>query len=109
MAVQNLGRVTGLSAYEVWLNNGHAGTEADFLESLRGETGATGPQGPQGEPGAVGPTGPQGERGPEGPQGPAGKDAVVPYTLVTLTQAEYDALASAGTVDDNTYYFIKEV
>ena len=29
-------------------------------------------------------------------------------TLVTLTQAEYDALVSAGTVDDNTYYFIKE-
>lgn len=28
--------------------------------------------------------------------------------LVTLTQAEYDALVSTGTVDDNTYYFIKE-
>ena len=28
--------------------------------------------------------------------------------LVTLTQAEYDALVSAGTVDDDTYYFIKE-
>lgn len=28
--------------------------------------------------------------------------------LVTLTQVEYDALVSAGTVDDNTYYFIKE-
>lgn len=28
--------------------------------------------------------------------------------LVTLTQAEYDALVSANTVDENTYYFIKE-
>ena len=27
---------------------------------------------------------------------------------VTLTQAEYDALVSAGTVDENTYYYIKE-
>ena len=28
--------------------------------------------------------------------------------VVTLTQAEYDALVSAGTVDENTYYYIKE-
>ena len=28
--------------------------------------------------------------------------------LVTLTQVEYDALVSAGTVEDDTYYFIKE-
>lgn len=27
---------------------------------------------------------------------------------VTLTQAEYDALVSAGTIDENTYYYIKE-
>lgn len=26
---------------------------------------------------------------------------------ITLTQAEYDALVSAGTVDENTYYYIK--
>ena len=28
--------------------------------------------------------------------------------LTTLTQAEYDALVTAGTVDNDTYYFIKE-
>lgn len=27
---------------------------------------------------------------------------------ITLTQAEYDALAEAGTIDENTYYYIKE-
>ena len=27
---------------------------------------------------------------------------------VTLTQTEYDALVEAGTVDENTYYYIKE-
>ena len=28
--------------------------------------------------------------------------------MVTLTQAEYDALVEAGTINENTYYFIKE-
>lgn len=28
--------------------------------------------------------------------------------IVTLTQSEYNALVSAGTIDENTYYFIKE-
>lgn len=28
--------------------------------------------------------------------------------MVTLTQAEYDQLVENGTVDENTYYFIKE-
>lgn len=31
----NAGRVTGLSAYEVWLSEGNVGTEDDFLEWLR--------------------------------------------------------------------------
>ena len=28
--------------------------------------------------------------------------------FVTLTQAEYDALVQAGTIDPNTYYYIEE-
>ena len=36
---------TGKSAYKIWLDNGHAGTEEDFLEWLKG---------PQGEPGENG-------------------------------------------------------
>ena len=28
--------------------------------------------------------------------------------MITLTQSEYDALVATGTVDENTYYFIKE-
>ncbi|RFC53242.1 hypothetical protein [Brumimicrobium aurantiacum] len=31
----------GLSAYEVWLNQGNEGTEQDFLDSLKGEDGAS--------------------------------------------------------------------
>ena len=36
----------------------------------------------------------------------ANKNVNIP--LVTLTQAQYDALVSGGTVDPNTYYFIEE-
>lgn len=32
----------GLSAYQIWLNNGHTGTEADYLTSLKGEKGDPG-------------------------------------------------------------------
>ena len=39
MAIKNLGRVTGLSAYEIWLQQGNTGTEEDFLNSLIGDTG----------------------------------------------------------------------
>jgi lysophospholipase L1-like esterase len=39
MAKKNLGRVQGLSAYEVWLEQGNTGTEQDFINSLKGETG----------------------------------------------------------------------
>jgi hypothetical protein len=71
----------GLSAYEVALDNGFEGTEAEWLASLvgpqgaKGDTGDTGPQGdvgPQGETGPQGEPGPQGETGAQGPEGPAG-------------------------------------
>ena len=35
----------GKSAYEVWLEQGNVGTEADFLESIKGEPGDPGPSG----------------------------------------------------------------
>jgi hypothetical protein len=39
MATKNLGRVQGLSAYEVWLEQGNTGTEQDFINSLKAENG----------------------------------------------------------------------
>lgn len=45
MARKNLGRVVGLSAYEVWLNNGNTGSEQDFLNSLKGRDGEPGTPG----------------------------------------------------------------
>lgn len=76
----------GKSAYQIWLDAGNTGSEADFLASLKGEkgdkgepgaTGATGPQGPQGDKGDTGATGPQGDKGDKGDTGAtgaAGKD-----------------------------------
>jgi uncharacterized protein (TIGR02145 family) len=59
----------GLSAYQIWLNAGNTGTEAQFLNSLQG---ATGPAGTNGVDGVDGATGPQGLTGTTGAQGPAG-------------------------------------
>jgi len=78
------GGADGLSAYEVAVNNGFVGTEAQWLASLVGAAGPAGPQGPAGTTGPAGPAGPQGPQGtqgdtgatgpagPAGPQGPAG-------------------------------------
>lgn len=101
MATVNLGRVVGYSAYEVAVNNGYVGTEAEWLASLhgqdgrdgvdgtvsfdqltpeqiaslkgeKGDRGETGPIGPQGPQGEAGPQGPIGETGPQGPKGEVG-------------------------------------
>ena len=45
MAQVNLGRVVGYSAYEIAVQNGFEGTEAEWLASLKGETGADGQDG----------------------------------------------------------------
>ena len=86
----NQGRLQGTdgkSAYQVAVDAGFSGTEAEWLASLKGEKGEPGIQGPKGEIGPVGPqgvkgdtgatgaTGAQGVQGPvgaTGPQGPAG-------------------------------------
>jgi Major tropism determinant N-terminal domain len=58
--------VHGESAYEVAVENGYTGTEAEWLDTLVGPPGEDGAQGPQGE------TGPAGEPGPIGPTGAPG-------------------------------------
>lgn len=64
-----LDNADGASAYQVWIDAGHCGSEEDFFEFLRGPrgyTGAAGPQGPQGEPGTQGLQGTPGLQGPQG-------------------------------------------
>jgi hypothetical protein len=72
----------GLSAYQIAVNNGFVGTEAQWLTSLQGPigltgaTGATGPQGATGVTGSQGPIGLTGPAGSQGPQGTAGTNGV---------------------------------
>lgn len=46
--------VNGKSAYDLWLANGNTGSEADFLESLKGPKGADGINGTNGDKGEKG-------------------------------------------------------
>lgn len=76
--------------------------------TVSGTTGPTGPQGPQGPAGADGQNGQDGATGatgPEGPTGPTGPTGGVGNPIVTLTQAQYDALQ---TKDPNTQYIISD-
>lgn len=56
----------GLSAYQVWLEEGNTGTEQDFIDSLKGEQGEQGIQGIQGEQGIQGIAGTNGTNGEDG-------------------------------------------
>ena len=72
----------GASAYEIAVENGYTGTEAEWLSSLKGEKGDAGEQGIQGIQGEKGDTGEQGlqgiqgEKGEKGDTGAAGKDGM---------------------------------
>ena len=61
-----------LDAYGVAVRNGFAGTEEEWLESIRGPSGDMGPQGPKGDTGATGAQGPKGDTGAQGPKGDTG-------------------------------------
>lgn len=66
------GGIDGMSAYDLWLEQGNTGTLTDFLASLvgpQGEQGLTGPVGPQGEQGIQGVAGAKGDKGDKGDPG----------------------------------------
>ena len=102
----------GKSAYEVALQNGFTGTEADWLTSLKGqkgdagEPGATGAKGDpgekgdRGEPGTSGEKGERGEKGEKGDAGTPGKDGADGYSP-TATVTETDAGAVISITDKN--------
>lgn len=94
----------GLSAYEIWLNAGNTGTEADFLNSLKGQDGYSPVKGVDyfdGEPGKNGVDGKtpyiqngywyidgkstnvkaEGKDGSNGKDGVSGKDGKSAYTI----------------------------
>ena len=61
----------GESAYQVAVDNGFVGTEAQWLASLVGDAGPKGDTGADGPPGSTGPAGAQGDPGPAGATGAA--------------------------------------
>ncbi len=64
----------GKSAYDLAVENGFTGSEAEWLESLKGEPGVKGEKGEQGIQGEKGEQGDKGEKGEKGDPGEAGKD-----------------------------------
>ena len=90
----------GKSAYQIWLDEGHTGTEADFLASLKGQKGDTGATGATGAAGAAGATGPQGPAGPTGPQGPKGDPGdSSQYELPTATASRLGGIRVGGGLE----------
>ena len=96
----------GKSAYEVALQNGFTGTEADWLTSLKGqkgdagEPGATGAKGDPGEKGDAGTPGKDGVNGKDGTNGADGKNGADGYSP-TATVTETDAGAVISITDKN--------
>ena len=86
---------TGESAYQVWLGNGHTGSEEDFLNSLKGEKGDKGDQGPQGKAGL------DGLQGLPGPQGIPGITPTIKVGSVTTIPSDQEAKASLVVDSDN--------
>lgn len=82
MAVTNLGRVVGKSAYEVAVDNGYVGTETEWLASLKGAQGVQGPRGLQGE---VGPAGSNGTNGQDGADGTTFTPSVSAAGIISWT------------------------
>ena len=92
LALKGENGIDGKSAYQLAVNNGFVGTEAEWIASLKGETGPIGPAGPQGqtgETGAIGPVGPQGEVGPKGDS-------------YQITESDYAAIAGMISVPSKT-------
>jgi len=77
---QNNSGPAGLSAYQLALQTGFVGSQAEWVASLRGEPGPAGaqglqgPAGPAGEPGIPGTAGVAGPQGLQGVPGTAGAD-----------------------------------
>lgn len=99
IAIEGLVWMDQSSAYQTWLNQGNAGTLADFLDSLKGDKGDdgdVGPQGIQGSTGATGQTGSQGIQGATGSAGPTGSAGATGTTGSTGATGSVGATGSTG-------------
>lgn len=116
--------IQGLSAYQVAVQHGFEGTEAEWLISLKGEKGETGPKGDKGdtgEKGATGERGPQGlqgerglqgvqgEQGPQGPKGDTGSGLNIKGELDSESQLPQEGVSGdAWLISGNLYVYVGE-
>lgn len=119
--------IQGLSAYQVAVQHGFEGTEAEWLISLKGEKGETGPkgdkgntgekgdtgergpQGLQGERGLQGIQGPQGEPGPQGPKGDTGSGLNIKGELDSEAGLPQEGVSGdAWLISGNLYVYVGE-
>lgn len=94
--------IQGLSAYQVAVQHGFEGTEAEWLISLKGEKGEPGPKGEPGANGAPGVQGPKGDTGEKGEKGDPGSDA-----SVTKRNVEAVLTGNITTHTHNDWYIAK--
>lgn len=101
--------IQGLSAYQVAVQHGFEGTEAEWLISLKGEKGETGPKGEKGDQGEQGPQGPKGETGPQGPKGDTGSGLNLKGELDSESQLPQEGVSGdAWLIAGNLYVFVGE-
>lgn len=98
--------IQGLSAYQVAVQHGFEGTEAEWLISLKGEKGETGPKGEQGIQGIQGP---QGEPGPQGPKGDTGSGLNIKGELDSESELPQEGVSDdAWLIAGNLYVYVGE-
>lgn len=95
--------VRGYSAYQVAVMNGFEGTEAEWLESLKGPQGEPGPQGEAGPQGAQGPQGEQGLRGAAGEPGYSPVKGTDYFTEAEKTEMVNEVIAAITDLDEVSY------
>lgn len=101
--------IQGLSAYQVAVQHGFEGTEAEWLISLKGEKGETGPKGDKGDTGEKGPQGPKGETGPQGPKGETGSGLNIKGELDSESQLPQEGVSGdAWLISGNLYVYVGE-
>ena len=95
--------IQGLSAYQVAVQHGFEGTEAEWLISLKGEKGERGPKGDKGN------TGEKGATGERGPKGDTGSGLNIKGELDSESQLPQEGVSGdAWLISDNLYVYVGE-
>ena len=90
--------IDGKSAYQIWLDNGNTGTEADFLTWLKGKDGANGKDGKDGANGKDGKDGANGQDGTNGKDGTGIQSATINNNGELIVTLDDGTIINAGQV-----------